>query len=192
MPLRRLSVTLAAVTALAGCGSSGGKTVTQVQTVAAPPTQTATVPEIDIPKQTNTTQSPPPQTQQQSPPQSGGTRSDAVAKVWAQGYRPDDASEYDSSHTLRVLVATRANSGDGYAKRAFFFVGGRYLGTDTSDDSAQIRVENQSDTTVTLAYALYGRNDALCCPGGTATVRYQWNGSRLAPLDPIPPRSRRG
>jgi uncharacterized protein YcfL len=189
---RTLVLLLAGAALLAGCGDSKQTTVTQVQTVQSPTTQdTATVPDINIPTDTTPTTTP---QQQQSPPQQsgGGTRSEAVAKVRAQGYRVDDPSSYHSGDTLRVLVGTKADSGDGYAKRAFFFVGGRYIGTDTSDDSAQLRVENASGSDVTIAYAIYGRNDALCCPGGTATVRYQWDGSRLVPLDPIPPRSRRG
>lgn len=192
MIARRTFVALLTAVAIAGCGGSSNQTtVTQVQTVQSPTTQdTTTVPDINVPTDTTpTTQSPP---QLQSPPSGGGTRSQAVAKVRAQGYRVDDPSTYHSSDTLRVLVGTKADSGDGYAKRAFFFVGGRYIGTDTSDDSAQIREEGASGSSVTLAYALYGKGDALCCPGGTATVRYQWNGSRLVPLDPIPPRSRRG
>src|SRR4051812_15907153 len=130
--------------ALAGCGGSNDTTVTQ--TVAAPQgtnTGTVTVPEIGPPKdRTGTGQSPP---QQTPPQQQGGTRSQAVAKLRAEGYRTDDPGDYDSGATLRVLVGTRADSGDGYAKRAFFFVGGRYIGTDTSDDSANIRVESSTD-----------------------------------------------
>ena len=182
---------LGAAAVLAGCGSKGA-TVTRVQTVGAPRTGTATTATIPTiagahpPTTTTTTTTTTP------PASSGGTLADAEAKVRAEGYTPDDPGDYDSSHTLRVLIGTRSDSGDGYAKRAFFFVGGRYIGTDTSDDSANIRVESQSDATVTLAYAIYGPNDALCCPGGTRTVRYEWNGSRLVPLDPIPSRSSRG
>ena len=44
----------------------------------------------------------------------------AVAKA---GYVPDNPSQYHPDQTLRVLVATRKDSGDGYAKKAFFFVG---------------------------------------------------------------------
>jgi hypothetical protein len=189
---RRLATALIAAALIAGCGGSKDTTVTQVQTSPSPQgTGTVTVPEINPPKQKTTTeqQSPPTPTPPQS---SGGTLSEAVAKLRAEGYRPDDTGDYDSSATLRVLVGTRLDSGDGYAKRAFFFVGGRYIGTDTSDDSAQMRVEGHSDTTVTLAYAIYGQGDALCCPGATKRVRYQWNGSRLVPLDPIPPHSSRG
>jgi hypothetical protein len=169
---------------LAGCGGGTTKTVTQVTSTPAAKTEPTVpqLPPIDTSTQT---------TQQQAPPPAG-TRSQAVARVRAEGYVPDDASQYQPADTLRVLVATKKDSGDGYAKRAFFFVGGRYIGTDTSDDSAGIRVEGQSDTTVTLAYALYGPNDALCCPGGAARVRYQWNGTKLVPLDQIPSASKRG
>jgi hypothetical protein len=182
---------LIAAALLAGCGSSGGgntKTVVQVQTVTAPQTQTTTLPDVHLPPPTEpaqTTEAPP-----STPP--GGTLSQARQTVSAEGYNVDNPGDYKRSAILRVLIGTRKGSGDGYAKRAFFFVGGRYLGTDTSDDSANIRVAAESPTRVTLAYALYGPDDALCCPGGTAIVRYEWNGSKLLPLDPIPPRSKRG
>jgi hypothetical protein len=185
--IRPAPIAIAAALLVAGCGGSKTETVTQVQSVAQQPTQaqsTPTVPKIPIPAPTS--QTPP------SGSASGGSLAEARAKVSSLGYNVDDPRDYDPSHTLRVLVGTRKDSGDGYAKRAFFFVGGRYLGTDTSDESAGIRVDGSDDTTVTLAYALYGPNDALCCPGGTARVRYEWNGSRLVPLDPIPSRSQRG
>jgi hypothetical protein len=173
------ALAVAALAVLAGCGGSTTKTVTQVQNT---PTQTGTtqttgtIPPIKIPSSTNG-----------ATPSSGGTLSDAVAKVNSLGFNVDDPNDYESSHTLRVLIGTRKDSGDGYAKQAFFFVGGRYIGTDTSDISRGIRVEDQQDTTITLGYALYRRNDPLCCPsGGDGRVRYHWDGSHLVPLDPIP------
>ena len=60
----------------------------------------------------------------------------AVAVVRAHGYTPDDTSEYHPGQTLRVLVGTRTGSGDGYGQQAFFFVDGRYIGTDTKEPSA--------------------------------------------------------
>lgn len=178
----RAAVIAFALLALAGCGGSDTRTVTP-ETIDVP-TQTQT--------QTQTTATTPTQTTPTTPTAPVEARSAAIAKVRALGYVPDDVSQWNETQTLRVLVGTRKGSGDGYAKRAFFFVGRRYLGTDTSADSAGIRVDGQSDTTITLAYALYGPNDALCCPGGTATVRYHWDGSKLVPLDPIPPASKRG
>ena len=52
-------------------------------------------------------------------------------------------------------------SGDGYGQQAFFFVNGRYIGTDASRPSATLRVVSQGDTEVTLAYPLY-RNGNRC------------------------------
>jgi hypothetical protein len=180
---RLLTLMLAAL--VAGCGGSKTETVTQITRIHTQ-TQSTTpaLPAIQTPTATTPTTV--------APPPPAGTRSQAAARVRAEGYVPDDPSQYRDGQTLRVLVATKKGSGDGYAKRAFFFVDGRYIGTDTSDDSAGIRVEGQSDTTVTLAYAIYGSKDPLCCPGATARVRYEWNGSRLVPLDPIPSASKRG
>ncbi len=70
-------------------------------------------------------------------------------------------------------MGTRTGSGDGYGQQAFFFVGGRYLGTDAKEPSATVKVVSQSDTEVTLAYPLYRKGDPLCCPGGgQASVRF--------------------
>ena len=112
----------------------------------------------------------------------------ALALVRAHGYTANDTSDYHPDQTLRVLLATGTGSNDGYDKQAFFFVDGRYIGTDSSRPSAQVSVVSQSDTEVTLAYQLYRPGDPLCCPGGgTAHVRFQLNNGRLVPLDPIPP-----
>jgi LppP/LprE lipoprotein len=116
--------------------------------------------------------------------------SGAVAVVRARGFTPDSTSDYHPSQTLRVLIGTRAGSSDGHGQQAFFFVNGRYIGTDTREPSATLRVVAQGDTEVTVAYALYRKSDPLCCPGGGQTrVRFQLNNGRLMPLDPIPPAS---
>ncbi len=112
----------------------------------------------------------------------------ALAVVRAHGYAAKDTSDYHPNQTLRVLIGTGANSNDGYDKQAFFFVDGRYIGTDSSRPSAQLSVVSQGDTEVTLAYALYRPGNPLCCPaGGQAQVRFQLNNGRLTTLDPIPP-----
>src|SRR4051812_45490775 len=105
---------LLAAALIAGCGGSETKTVTQVSAAPQPgqtptrTTPTATVPKISVPTQT-TPSAPPP-----------GTLAQARAKVSDEGYNVNSASDYDPSRTLRVLVGTRKDSGDGYAKRAFF------------------------------------------------------------------------
>jgi LppP/LprE lipoprotein len=118
----------------------------------------------------------------------GAQATAAAAVVRTQGYTPNDTSEYHPNQTLTVLLGTRTGSADGYNQRAFFFLDGHYIGTDSSQPSAALRVLSQSDTEVTLAYALYRAHDALCCPsGGQATVHFQLNNGKLVPLDPIPP-----
>ena len=112
----------------------------------------------------------------------------AIAVIRAHGYTASDPSQYHPDQTLRVLVGTGSHSNDGYDKQAFFFLDGHYLGTDAARPSAQISVVSQSDTEVTLSYALYRAADPLCCPGGgQARVRFQLNNGRLVPLDPLPP-----
>jgi LppP/LprE lipoprotein len=188
---------------LSGCGSGGTKTVSVSS--AAPPGTTA-----QHTTTTGTTHSPKTTTQTNtatSTTEGGGktTRTttapafakeststegvnEALAVVKAHGYTAGDTSDYHPDQTLRVLVGTRTGSGDGYGQQAFFFVGGRYIGTDAREPSARVKVVAQSDTEVTLAYPLYLPHDPLCCArGGQATVRFQLNNGRLVPLGTIPP-----
>jgi hypothetical protein len=192
----------AGVIALGGCGSGGTKTVSvSSATTSGAATQSTSA--------TSTTP-PSPKTTSTSAASAGGAEaartttapaftkestgaeglSGALAVVKAHGFTADDTSDYHPNQTLRVLVATRTGSGDGYAQQAFFFVGDRYIGTDTSQPSAGVKVVSQGDTEATLAYPLYRPHDPLCCPGGgQATVRFQLNDGRLVPLGPIPPAS---
>jgi hypothetical protein len=111
----------------------------------------------------------------------------ALAVVKAHGYTTGETSDYRPEQTLRVLVGTRTGSSDGYGQQAFFFVGGHYLGTDTSQPSASVKVVGQSDTEVTLSYPLYKPGDPLSHPsGGEKTVRFQLNNGRLVALGQIP------
>jgi LppP/LprE lipoprotein len=111
-----------------------------------------------------------------------------MAAVRAHGFVVKDTSEYHPDQTLRVLIGAGTGSNGAHEKRAFFFVDGRYIGTDASSPSAQIGVASQGDTEVTLSYALYRPGDPLCCPGGgEAKVRFQLNNGKLTALDPIPP-----
>jgi LppP/LprE lipoprotein len=111
----------------------------------------------------------------------------AQAVVRAHGYTAGASTDYRPAQTLRVLVGTRRGSSDGYGQQAFFFVDGRYLGTDTSQPSATVKVVDQSDTEVTLAYPSYKSGDPLSKPsGGEKTVRFQLNNGRLVALGQIP------
>lgn len=115
----------------------------------------------------------------------------AVALVKAHGYTAGETSTYRPEQTLRVLVGTRSGSSDGYGQQAFFFVDGRYIGTDTSEPSASVKVVGQSDTEVTLAYPVYKAGNPLSKPSGEKTVRFQLNNGHLLALDPIPAASAR-
>jgi hypothetical protein len=120
----------------------------------------------------------------------GGSEGVSVASALLdqKGFTPTDTSQYHPGQTLQVLIGSRSASGGAGEQQAFFFVNGHYIGTDTSQPSGRVSVVGQSDTGVTLAYALYKRSDAACCPsGGQATVRFELDNGALAPLDPIPP-----
>lgn len=194
---------LALVSALlAGCGS--GTRVVTSNRPAAPLTSTSSAPTTSTSTPTGSTPAPgagagsggtPAQavTRTQSAPayvheeSSSGALGQAVAVVKAHGYTPSSTSDYHPGQTLRVLVGTRTGSGDGYNQQAFFFLGGRYLGTDTSQPSASVHVVSQGDTEVTLAYNVYRPSDPLCCPGGgEAHVTFQLNNGALTPVQPIP------
>jgi LppP/LprE lipoprotein len=210
IPIPLSSLVLAAL--LAGCGG-GTKTVTaasaplpeQTTSTAAPrtsttttststtPTSTATAPSesggTSSPSTTRTAPAPAFTHQGTGGTGSGGTSasaeglSAAEAVVRAQGFTVSSGSEYHPDQTLRVLVGSRSGSAEGNGQQAFFFVDGRYIGTDAKQPSAQIHVVSQGDTEVALAYALAG--------GGQATVRFQLNNGKLVPLGAIPSASAR-
>lgn len=192
---------------LGGCGS-GTKTVTVsdaptpsgadgTSSTAAPPSSSSTATSTaTTPGQSGTTQSrtaPEPAFTGSGDNGSGQTAlASATSVVRAHGFTPGSPSDYHSQQTLRVLVGTRTGSSDGHAQQAFFFLNGKYLGTDTSQSSASLRVVSQSDTAITLAYPLYHSHDALCCPsGGHANVRFELDNGKLTPLETIPPVSSR-
>jgi hypothetical protein len=201
-----VSLTLSGVAlALAACGG-GTKTVTVSEAPAASqpdttakPARTQTTSTTTTPGQTQTgsttttgtttTRSAPEPKFTEGETQAEGVRG-AAALVRSHGYTPNDTSEYHSDQALRVLVGTRTGSADGYQQQAFFFVNGRYLGTDTKQPSASVKVVSQGDTEVTLGYALYRPKDALVNPsGGEARVTFQLNNGKLTPLGTIPPAS---
>jgi serine/threonine protein kinase len=146
----------------------------------------------------STTPSTPPST----PPSSGPTTTPptttppvlaslttAESTVMADDYTPyeNSAEFWDPTAPINVILGTLTNSADGYNNWAFFFAGNRYIGHDTTDPSLALAIDSRTPTVITLNYTLYGPSDPNCCPtGGTQSVRYQWNGQTLTPLDPIP------
>jgi hypothetical protein len=218
--MRREPIAALAVLALAacgavlgGCGSSQTKTVSvagapAVTNNSTPSTVTQSTPSTTTAATTTTTTAttaptgtaggtaapgpthtaPEPEFTQQESHAEGVSEAAAVLK--ARGYTPTETSQYHPNQTLRVLVGTKAGSSDGDEQQAFFFVGGRYIGTDTKEPSASVRVLSQSDTEVTLGYPLYRAGDPLASPsGGVATVHFQLNNGKLTALNAIPPAS---
>jgi len=119
----------------------------------------------------------------------GGAVARAIATIAEKGYTADPGDGRIGG-TLSVFIGIASDSATSYNQKAFFFVGPelRYIGTDTTNPSRGIRVSWTTDMTVALEYQLYRADDANCCPsGGTAEVRYQWDGLQLIPLDEIPP-----
>jgi hypothetical protein len=170
----------------------------QTSTTATPRSSTTTTPATTTPAHTESGTSGPTTTRTAPEPafthQSTSTNSNAEglsgaeAVLQAKGFTVNTTSDYHPDQTLRVLVGTRAGSTEGNGQQAFFFVDGRYIGTDAKQPSAQIHVMSQSDTEVTLAYSLSSSSGASA---GQATVRFQLDNGKLMPLDSIPPLSSR-
>lgn len=203
-----ITLALTGTALLAGCGSQT-KTVTVASAPATATTQstttaTQTTPTTTTPTTPSTTTptgaggGTPAPSPTHTAPEPAFTQQEVHAEgvsaaaelVRARGYTPNDTAEYHPSQTLRVLVGTRTGSSDGYGQQAFFFVGGRYIGTDTKEPSATVKVVSQSATEVALAYPLYKPGDPLSSPsGGTTTVRFQLDNGKLTPVGTIPPAS---
>jgi len=79
-------------------------------------------------------------------------------------------------------------AGDGRDQHVWFFVRGRFVGTDTRDSSRSILGMWRDDRRIAFMYVLYRGSDPACCPtGGGAIVRFRWDGRRVVRLDPLPP-----
>jgi LppP/LprE lipoprotein len=178
MPLRRplVLLVLCPALALAACGGSKQASVaTRTRTVVRTVTAPATTPTATRPSTTPTT-----------PPSGPLTLRAAEQLLAARGYAVLTERDWRPDQTLKVLIGIR--SAPPRAELAFLFAGNRFIGTDTKDPSGAIEVVAQSDRNITLGYGTYKPGDALCCAsGGTAQVTYVWNGTRLTPLQPIPP-----
>ena len=101
-----------------------------------------------------------------------------------QGYEPVNPDQYSTSSNLRFMVGRTSPT----KEKVFFFLGdNRWLGTDTKDPSMTIDVAHSDTNSVQVTYGLYKPADLDNKPtGGTKTVTFKWNGSKLEPLDAIP------
>lgn len=100
-----------------------------------------------------------------------------------------DGSVWTPGAPINAVTGNRAGSATGRGMRVFFFAESQgYIGTDASDASEIVTFSWRNDTTIAVEYTIYRRGDPGCCPtGGSATVRFEWDGEKLSALDPIPP-----
>jgi len=159
--------------------ASTASTATTVATTALP-TTTAT------PTTTTTTTAPSTSTTVDE----AGALARAQDSVKRAGLVPVTAAPFNGTSRLDVVIAQNPTVAFG-AFRAYFFVGGTPVGTYpaiSSDDSRTLNLAAVGHDTITLTWSIYRPNDVGCCPtGGTAKVRFGWDGSKVVPLDPIPP-----
>ena len=85
-------------------------------------------------------------------------------------------------HALRATPSTAASYGGDYY---FFFVNGNPVSRQYF--TGAMSEQGLDDTTFSVTYHVYHPGDPHCCPtGGTAAVRFRWNGSAVVALDPMP------
>ena len=106
----------------------------------------------------------------------------AEAALRAHGYTPVETATYKPQQTLRVLVGS-SSSGE----HAFFFVGNRYIGTDSKTASTQIAVTSEREGAVTVRYTLYSQGK----PAGSSSVTFQLENGSLQAQQAIPPAAQR-
>jgi hypothetical protein len=112
-------------------------------------------------------------------------RAAAVTLLRNQGYLPTHETDYDPRHELRVLVGYR--NGDPLGpRRAFFFVGTRFIGHDSSGGSTKLAVAKAGKRWVTLRYGVFAPGAEVCCPSSTSKVRFNWTGTALTPAGALP------
>lgn len=178
---------LALAFGLAACGDADEaattvveRTTTVTRTVTAPattPTAPATTPTAPTTPATTPTE-----------PAAPLTLHAAEQVLDGHGFATLTERDWHPDETLKVLLGVRRGVSDQGAQQAFFFVGDRFIGTDTRDPSGRIAVTAQEDDAITLSYGLYRLSDSIEMPsGGDAEVTYTWDGSRLTPQQPIPP-----
>jgi hypothetical protein len=179
-----------AVLALYGCSSThASKPATVGTTVSATSSTTAPATSSSVASTTTATGARPPSTAPASDAESVAAR-----LVRSLAFTPTDTSDYTypDPNGLHVIIGDATVSNGGFAYRAFFFVHGRFIGTDVTSNSATIHIVWRGAAIIALGYAIYKTDDPMCCPlGGAVTVRYQWTGTKLVALDPIPSRDAR-
>lgn len=115
-----------------------------------------------------------------------------IAFIKGKGYSvtgaaPNASVQTSSGETLSAWIGVEMQ-GDGYNQFVFFFLNGKYLGTDTAKPSAQITSAKPAGTgSIAVTYPVYKKGDAFVKPTGTpVTITYHWDGAKLTPNKPYP------
>jgi hypothetical protein len=157
-------------------------------TVSAPPSPTPTAPPTAPPSSAPAPTASPP-----AAPAAGPYTTLAAAEAYVRAQPPfaqlpasfaDTGVTWRPAATLHVVRATPAGGASYQGDYYYFFVDGRPVGSQRFD-----RAQGEAavaDDTLAVTYSAYAAGDAHCCPsGGSRTVRFHWDGARLAPLDPL-------
>lgn len=100
---------------------------------------------------------------------------------------PNAITQTRSGDTLAAWITIAIQSQDGYNQLVFFFLNGKYLGTDTTKPSAEITSVKAAGNGIAVTYPVYEKNDSFSNPTGEpVTITYTWNGSELVPNKPYP------
>lgn len=170
-----LVVGLVCLVLLVGGGGDGGDGRAAIVDATPTPTATATPTRTPKPKPTPT-----PLTAEQR-----AERDRAAETVKSRGYDVVRLRDFDPDKTLQVLIGRDS----GGQELAFFFVDGEYIGNDSTSASSDLSVRHGGGdaTSVVLGYATYVPGDAADDPSGDPVdVTFRWDGTRLAPQEPLP------
>lgn len=179
---------------VSGCGQMGIAAHVDAQASAPPATTQATTTQAtsssadaqptERPQPATAVRTKPHAAPQAVPPAEQFSR--ARATMVKLGYDPGSSQgNWHPDHELNGLAGSPTGS-NGHPQQVFFFVNGDYIGTDTSEPSQGIVIADSGKDAVTVRYALFGPNDAMCCPKHFADVSYRWDGNQLIPANPIP------
>ena len=112
-----------------------------------------------------------------------------VQKQCPGGERDISTQLWQAGWTFNALYGN-CRAEDGTDQHIWFFDRGRFAGKDARTPSHNIIGLWRNDKTIAFMYVLYRQSDPNCCAtGGGAVVRFRWNGKRVRPLDPLPPRA---
>jgi LppP/LprE lipoprotein len=164
-------VLIVIITLIAGAGDDDGDN----EQAAATPTATETATPTRTPKPKPT---PVPLTADQKL-----DRQNDIDVVRSRGFEVVDNHDWKPDDTLQVLIGKSSSGG----MLAFFFVDNQYLGNDSTDVSAKLRLRKTDDLEVTLRYGIYQAGDEPDKPtGDPLDIDFRYAAGQVTPVQAIP------